>query len=219
MFVIGADGLADEVRAAGFEVVRYGDGTGVVPTIGACSGSAGERGRGVTRRGASADSEAAFASAEVAEGIGAVVCGWDTSLCFTHLSYAALVLHRNPRAVFVATNTDAFDMLPNGPIPGNGAAVAALATACGRGPVVAGKPSDWLHQLVAARLDGVPPERTCMVGDRLDTDVAFGHLCGFGTAMTLTGCSTEEEARSAGAGAPLYVLPSVAALLPGLARA
>jgi ribonucleotide monophosphatase NagD (HAD superfamily) len=49
-------------------------------------------------------------------------------------------------------------------------------------PVVVGKPSQWFVDLVREVVN-VPPERCLMIGDRLDTDIAFGRLAGFQTLL------------------------------------
>lgn len=44
--------------------------------------------------------------------------------------------------------------------------VAAVATASGRQPVVLGKPSKFMFEIVQKRHPGILPERTLMIGDR-----------------------------------------------------
>ena len=44
--------------------------------------------------------------------------------------------------------------------------VAALSTAAGRKPVVLGKPSKFMFEIVQKRHPGIVPERTLMIGDR-----------------------------------------------------
>ena len=55
-------------------------------------------------------------------------------------------------ALWVAGNTDSTYPSPRGPLPGNGAMVAALAHATGRQPVVVGKPEPELHQASVDRV-------------------------------------------------------------------
>lgn len=111
-----------------------------------------------------------------------VVVGWDQGLTWDDLRRATLALHRGAR--FVATNTDAGYPSPEGPWPGNGATVAALSTASGRQPEVAGKPHAPLLLAAAARL---PEGRLLMVGDRPETDLAGAAALGWDTALVLTG--------------------------------
>ncbi len=40
---------------------------------------------------------------------------------------------------------------------------------------------------------GVNPATAIMIGDRLDTDVAFGNMAGVSSALVLTGVTTPED--------------------------
>jgi ribonucleotide monophosphatase NagD (HAD superfamily) len=55
-----------------------------------------------------------------------------------------------------------------------------------REPVLTGKPSPFLIQDIIAT-HGVTPQRMLMVGDRLDTDVAWGAATGMSTLLVMTG--------------------------------
>lgn len=81
-------------------------------------------------------------------------------------------------ATFVATNDDATYPTPDGPIPGGGSIVAAVATASGEQPLVAGKPHEPMAQLVRSHFLGLDFSEAWMVGDRLSTDGAFARLLG-----------------------------------------
>src|SRR6266511_64776 len=86
---------------------------------------------------------------------------------------------------WVATNTDRTLPSPRGPLPGNGALVAALATALGRGPdLVVGKPEPALFGQAAERTGS---RRPLVVGDRLDTDIEGAHRAGMDSMLVLTG--------------------------------
>ena len=141
------------------------------------------------------------------EAADAVVVGIDTHLCYEDLAVATLAIRRGAR--FVGTNPDPNFPTERGPIPGNGAILAALTTTTGVSPEIAGKPQAPLFRAAADRL---PPGATLMVGDRLDTDIAGAAALGWDTALVLSGMTTAAEARDA-AVAPTYVLASVADLL------
>ena len=49
---------------------------------------------------------------------------------------------------------------------GTGAMVAAVTTAAGRQPVVLGKPSRFMFEIVQKRHPSIQPARTLMIGDR-----------------------------------------------------
>lgn len=97
-------------------------------------------------------------------------------------------------------------------MPGGGSLVAALETASGRCPdAVAGKPSDFLVDLFRHLIGDT--SRTCMIGDRLDTDIEFGNKAGFSTLLVLTGITNEEGALAAeGLLKPEYYIDSVTSL-------
>lgn len=92
-------------------------------------------------------------------------------------------LHLLSRAIrsgasFVATNDDATYPTPDGPIPGGGSIVAAVATASGTQPVIAGKPHEPMARLVRRHFPDLDVGGAWMVGDRLSTDGAFARLLG-----------------------------------------
>lgn len=98
-----------------------------------------------------------------------------------HFSYDGLhVLSRAVRsgASFIATNDDATYPTPNGPIPGGGSIVAAVATASGVRPEIAGKPHQAMANLVNQYFNGHDLHTAWMVGDRLSTDGAFARRLG-----------------------------------------
>ena len=97
---------------------------------------------------------------------------------------------------FIATNPDAYDVVSAHRMPGNGCFVAAVSCVAGRGPdAVCGKPARDLADYLVATF-GLDPGRTCMIGDRLDTDIALA-TAGSGGAMSsllvLTGVATADD--------------------------
>jgi len=113
----------------------------------------------------------------------AVVQGYGPEVGWVHLAEACLAVQHGAR--WVATNTDRTLPSPRGPLPGNGALVAALATALGRGPdLVVGKPEPALFEQAAQRSDS---RRPLVVGDRLDTDIEGARRAGMDSMLVLTG--------------------------------
>ena len=86
-------------------------------------------------------------------------------------------------ARFIATNTDATFPAAQRFLPGAGSIVAAIATASGTQPVVAGKPHDTIVSFVQDRLGG----EGVMVGDRPETDGLFARALGYRFGLVLTG--------------------------------
>ncbi|MEX2627125.1 MAG: HAD-IIA family hydrolase, partial [Ilumatobacteraceae bacterium] len=114
-----------------------------------------------------------------------VVVGIDREFDYRRLTIASGFVRAGAR--LVATNDDATYPTPDGPIPGGGAIVAAVATAAGVAPVVAGKPHRQMADavgVVAGRLD---PATTLVVGDRPSTDGSFAATIGCGFALVRSG--------------------------------
>ena len=55
-----------------------------------------------------------------------------------------------------------------------------------------GKPSGLMVDYIADK-SGVPRDRICMVGDRLDTDVLIGLTNGLRSVLTLSGVTSEAQ--------------------------
>lgn len=121
----------------------------------------------------------------------AVVVGRDNDFDYVRMATAAAILRQGSNDVlFFATNRDAASasFSPDLLVPAAGAMVAAIETAAGRQAVDFGKPSVALGKMLCEKL-ALVPERTCMVGDRVDTDIRFGQAMGFRTALVLSGVS------------------------------
>ncbi|KAA2252897.1 HAD-IIA family hydrolase [Solihabitans fulvus] len=123
-----------------------------------------------------------------AEGAVAVVQGLSQDLGWRHLAEACVAIRAG--AQWVACNVDATLPTERGQLPGNGALVAALRTATGVEPVVAGKPARPLMDQAVASTDATRP---LVVGDRLDTDIAGARAAGLDSLLVLTGVSTPVE--------------------------
>ena len=56
---------------------------------------------------------------------------------------------------------------------------------------LAGSQAELAEYLLAAY--SLDPKRTCMIGDRVDTDIALGHAMGASSLLVLTGVATAED--------------------------
>ena len=121
-----------------------------------------------------------------------VVCSMDRNLTWEKLAGATLNLRRG--AGFIGTNADATFPTERGIIQGNGAILAALATASGVRPTTVGKPEPLMYQLAIERL-GAPAGRTAAVGDRLETDIEGARRAGISSILLLGGVTTETQLR------------------------
>lgn len=133
--------------------------------------------------------------------VAAVVVGSDAKVNYYKLTKAGAYLRGNPACRFVGTNPDPiFTLAPGGPGfgptfgPGAGVSITSVASLAGRGPeIICGKPSVPLGKFMLDR-NGFDPNRTCMVGDRLDTDVQFGRAAGMHTLFVESGTMTRAMA-------------------------
>jgi ribonucleotide monophosphatase NagD (HAD superfamily) len=112
----------------------------------------------------------------------AVVSGYHPELRWRTVIHGAILVKRG--LPWVASNTDMTVPTPEGPGPGNGVLVEAVARFAGRTPVVAGKPEPPLFQETLRRVGG---SRPLVVGDRLDTDIAGACRTGYDSLLVLTG--------------------------------
>lgn len=125
------------------------------------------------------------------ESVGVVLAGLDFHVNYLKLSYAFAYLQRG--AQFLATNVDS--TLPNAGsfFPGAGSVSAPLTKATGQEPLALGKPSQAMMDSIEGKFK-FDRKRTCMIGDRLNTDIKFGLEGGLGgTLAVLTGVSTKQE--------------------------
>ncbi|GGM65865.1 4-nitrophenyl phosphatase [Halarchaeum rubridurum] len=114
-----------------------------------------------------------------------VVVGYDPDFDYDDL-HAALRALRDGVG-FVGTDPDRTIPTADGPIPGSGALVHAVAGVVERDPdAVLGKPSDETADLLRERL-GVPAADCVVVGDNPATDVALGERAGMTTVLVETG--------------------------------
>lgn len=119
----------------------------------------------------------------------AVIQGLSQAVGWPDLAEAALAIRAG--ALWVATNLDKTLPTERGLLPGNGSLVAALQTATGSDPLVAGKPAPVLMYDALARGDFQAP---LVVGDRLDTDIAGANAADLPSLMVLTGVNSARDA-------------------------
>jgi glycerol-1-phosphatase len=119
----------------------------------------------------------------------AVVQGLSTTVGWPELAEAALAIRAG--AVWVAANVDPTLPTERGLLPGNGSLVAALRTATGAEPQVAGKPGPQLMTDAVGRGDFRAP---LVIGDRLDTDIEGANAAGLPSLMVLTGVNDARDA-------------------------
>ncbi len=118
--------------------------------------------------------------------VDAVVVGFHRHFDYAGLRAAHAAVTGGAR--LIGTNADATFPTPDGPIPGAGAILAAVATAAGIEPEVAGKPHEPMAALVRSL---VGAEELTVVGDRISTDGRLALRLGARFALVLSGVTTE----------------------------
>jgi glycerol-1-phosphatase len=139
----------------------------------------------------------------------AVVQGYAADVGWSQLAEACIAVRNG--ALWVATNPDTTLPSPRGPLPGNGALVAALRTALGRDPdEIVGKPAPQLFRDAADRAGA---KLSLVVGDRLDTDIEGANHSGMDSMLVMTGVTDAAALRNAPAGLrPTYLAADLSAL-------
>jgi HAD superfamily hydrolase (TIGR01450 family) len=115
----------------------------------------------------------------------AVMVGFHRTFDYERLRIAARAVERGAR--LIGTNDDATYPTPDGPIPGGGAILAAVATATGQVPTIAGKPYEPMAALVRELVGLTDMELAVMVGDRPETDGLFAKTLGCRFALVRSG--------------------------------
>jgi glycerol-1-phosphatase len=122
------------------------------------------------------------------DAVQAVVQGLSKDVGWRDLAEATVAIRAG--ALWVACNVDPTLPTERGPLPGNGSLVAALRTATGSEPLVAGKPATPLMDEAQRSADA---RRPLVVGDRLDTDIAGGVNAGLDSLLVFSGVSTPQD--------------------------
>jgi 4-nitrophenyl phosphatase len=143
--------------------------------------------------------------------VGCVLAGLDFHVNYLKLSLAYQYLRRG--AVFLATNVDSTFPMNHNFFPGAGSIIAPLSTMTGQQPLSFGKPSQAMMDAIEGKFQ-LNRERTCMIGDRLNTDIKFGVEGKLGgTLAVLTGVSKKEDWESEDAEAvPAYYVDKLSDL-------
>ena len=120
----------------------------------------------------------------------AVVVGMHRDFDYDRLTAAFRAVVGGAR--LIGTNDDPTYPTPDGPIPGGGSLLAAVATAAGVDPVVAGKPHQAMADLVSERLGG-DLDATILVGDRPSTDGLMAAKLGVRFALVFSGVTNDAD--------------------------
>lgn len=131
-----------------------------------------------------------FVVTEKVEDTDCIVMGFDTELTFQKLhDVSYLLLTRE--LPYIATNPDLVCPTEFGSVPDCGSVCQMIFNATGKRPVVIGKPSPLMPQLAMDWL-GYSKEETCVIGDRIYTDVKSGLNAGITGILVMSGETTPE---------------------------
>ncbi|KAH8894781.1 4-nitrophenylphosphatase [Thozetella sp. PMI_491] len=192
VFVLGEAGIENELRVEN------------VPFIGGTDPA--------LRRDMSPEDAAGLADGSLLDPeVGVVLAGLDFHI--NYLKYAIAFQYLRRGAVFLATNVDATFPMNHSFFPGAGSISLPLANMSGQTPLALGKPSQAMMDAVEGKFQ-FDRARTCMIGDRLDTDIKFGIEGKLGgTLAVLTGVSKKSDWEAATAPAvPAFYVDGLADL-------
>jgi HAD superfamily hydrolase (TIGR01450 family) len=151
-----------------------------------------------------------FTVTEIADEAQCIVMGFDTELTFKKLEdVSRLLLTRE--IPYIATNPDLVCPTEFGSVPDCGSVCQMIFNATGKRPVVIGKPSPLMPELAMERL-GINKEETCVIGDRIYTDVKSGLNAGITGILVMSGETTQEILDSS-EDKPHIVLPDAGVIL------
>lgn len=123
-----------------------------------------------------------------------VVVTFDTTLTYEKLAKASN--HVSKGKLFVLTNPDLNCPSKDGPIPDTGSIASVISNATGKKPdIVFGKPDPLILEMIMKK-HNVTKEETCVIGDRLYTDILLGKRADVLTILVLTGEAKEEDVKN-----------------------
>ncbi|MFO7797782.1 MAG: HAD-IIA family hydrolase [Promethearchaeati archaeon] len=124
-----------------------------------------------------------------------VIVGLDRHFNYKNLSIAQKCIIKG-KAKFYATNSDSTLPSEDGLMPGAGVMVNAVYTCTNKNPIkIFGKPNPF-GILSILEEKKIRPDKACIFGDRLNTDIIAGNRAGIKTVAVLTGVATMDEINS-----------------------
>ena len=204
VYVVGANGLREEIRATGITVREPSSLPGVEPPGGAAADGVDP---GAMRR--------YLTGVSLPPPADTVVVGLDLHVTYAKLAEAQRCVLAG--ALLVCSNRDRAYPVEGRLLPGAGSIVAAIEVATGRTAICIGKPEPFLFEEVLRRAG----ERNAVViGDSTDYDMVAAHRVGARGVLILTGLTDEGTVeRARGEAVPDRVIGSLRELfaLPELA--
>lgn len=132
-----------------------------------------------------------FSVTENLDEVECIIMGFDTELTFQKLHDVSYLLLTRPEIPYIATNPDLVCPTEFGSVPDCGSVCGMIFNATGRQPLVIGKPAP-LMPILAMDWLGFTKEETCVIGDRIYTDVKSGLNAGITGILVMSGETTPE---------------------------
>ena len=146
--------------------------------------------------------------------ISVVLLCYDTELTYEKLENCCILLNRG--CDYVATHPDMVCPTWYGSAPDCGSVIEMLFIATGRRPKIIGKPQPEMA-LTAMEKFGYEKSQTCLMGDRLYTDIACGVNAGIDTIFVLSGEGVISDIEKYHV-EPTYILPNIREVLNTLLK-
>ena len=145
-----------------------------------------------------------------------VVMGFDTELTFQKLHDVSYLLLTQPELPYIATNPDLVCPTEFGSVPDCGSVCEMIYNATKKKPIVIGKPSPLMPELAMEKWN-MAKEYTCVVGDRIYTDIQCGLNAGITGILVMSGETTPEILEQS-PHKPHYVLSAASEILHELQK-
>ena len=170
VYVVGKEGIKDELQLAGLEIAEGGD-----------------------FEEHSNESSNFLRNFDAKKEIGAVVVSFDESFSFKKVMLSSLLLERKD-CLFIATSNSPYLMVEGKKYPGVGPLIAAIGKISNRKPdVITCRPNSMMIDLLKESFPEIDLKRTCIVGDKLSTDMKFAQDSEILSMLTLSGVTLPQE--------------------------
>ena len=117
--------------------------------------------------------------------------GFDLNVNYMKLCKAHYYITMN-EALFIATNDDQTYPIHGISYPGTGSLIACVSTSTEINPIICGKPSSFLVDLLNKK-GVIQAKSTIMMGDRINTDILFAKNAGIDSCLVFSGVSKAED--------------------------
>jgi 4-nitrophenyl phosphatase len=128
--------------------------------------------------------------------IGAVVVSFDESFSFKKVLLSCLLLERKD-CLFIATSNSPYLMTEGKKYPGVGPLISAISKVSKRSPdVITCRPNELMIEIMKETLPEIDLKKTCIVGDKIATDLSFAKNSGILSMIVLSGVTLPQELES-----------------------